>query len=38
MLHKAKIEEFWPSDIHRKLFLKWLFPNHKVQRKLPDVF
>jgi ribonuclease HII len=37
-LHKEKIAQYGPSDLHRKLFLKWLFPEHKVQRKLPSVF
>lgn len=34
-LHKSKIEKYGPSDIHRKLFLKKLFPNHTIQKKLP---
>jgi ribonuclease HII len=37
-LHKEKIAQYGPSDIHRKLFLKRLFPHHKVQRKLPKNF
>jgi ribonuclease HII len=37
-LHKEKIAQYGPSDIHRKLFLKWLFPHHTVQRTLPDSF
>jgi ribonuclease HII len=37
-LHKEKIIQYGPSNIHRKLFLKRLFPNHKVQRKLPETF
>ena len=36
--HKLLIEKYWPSDIHRKLFLKWIFPNHKFSKKLPEKF
>ena len=36
--HKESIEKYWPSDIHRKLFLKWIFPNHKFSKKLPEKF
>jgi len=34
-LHKEKIAQYGPSDLHRKLFLKRLFPNHTFQKKLP---
>ncbi|MDR3169755.1 MAG: ribonuclease HII [Candidatus Peribacteria bacterium] len=37
-LHKEKIAQYGPSDLHRRLFLKWLFPEHMVQRKLPTSF
>ena len=37
-LHKEMIKKFWPSDIHRKLFLKWIFPDHKFTKKLPEKF
>ncbi len=36
--HKDLLEKYGPSDIHRKLFLKWIFPNHKFSKKLPDKF
>lgn len=36
--HKELIEKYGPSDIHRKLFLKWVFPNHKFSKKLPEKF
>lgn len=36
--HKELLEKYWPSDIHRKLFLKWIFPDHKFYKKLPDIF
>ena len=36
--HKELLEKYWPSDIHRKLFLKWIFPNHKFPKKLPKNF
>jgi ribonuclease HII len=36
--HKKLIEKYGPSDIHRKLFLKWIFPNHKFSKKLPEKF
>ncbi|MDD2537131.1 MAG: ribonuclease HII [Candidatus Absconditabacteria bacterium] len=36
--HKTAIEEYGPSDIHRKLFLKKLFPNHQMQKELPKGF
>ena len=36
--HKELLEKYWPSDIHRKLFLKWLFPNHTFHKKLPEKF
>lgn len=36
--HKELLEKYWPSDIHRKLFLKWLFPNHTFSKKLPENF
>lgn len=36
--HKDLLKKYWPSDIHRKLFLKWIFPNHSFNKKLPDKF
>lgn len=36
--HKELLEKYWASDIHRKLFLKWLFPNHTFSKKLPEKF
>ncbi len=36
--HKKLLEKHGPCDIHRKLFLKWIFPNHKFSKKLPDYF
>ena len=36
--HKELLEKHWASDIHRKLFLKWLFPDHKFSKKLPEKF
>lgn len=36
-LHKEKIAHYGPSNLHRKLFLKRLFPDHTVQRKLPTL-
>ena len=36
--HKELLQKHWPSDIHRKLFLKWIFPNHKISKKLPNIF
>lgn len=36
--HKELIEKYWPSDIHRKLFLKWIYPDHKISKKLPEKF
>lgn len=36
--HKELIEKYGPSNIHRKLFLKWIFPNHKISKKLPEKF
>ena len=36
--HKELIERYWPSDIHRKLFLKWIYPNHKFSKKIPERF
>ena len=36
--HKELLEKYGPSDIHRKLFLKWIFPDHKISRKLPEKF
>lgn len=36
--HKELLEKYWPSDIHRKLFLKWIFPNYKFSKKLPKKF
>ena len=36
--HKELLKKYWPSDIHRKLFLKWIFPEHKFIKKLPSEF
>lgn len=36
--HKELLEKHWPSDIHRKLFLKWIFPNYSFEKKLPTKF
>ena len=36
--HKDLLEKYGASDIHRKLFLKWIFPNHKFFKKLPEKF
>jgi len=36
--HKELLEKYWPSDIHRKLFLKWIFPSHKFSKRLPENF
>lgn len=36
--HKDLLEKYGPSDIHRKLFLKWIFPDYKFSTKLPIVF
>lgn len=36
--HKELLEKYWPTDIHRKLFLKRLFPDHKFSKKLPEKF
>jgi len=36
-LHKEKIAQYGPSDLHRKLFLKRLFPNHTFQKILPKI-
>ena len=36
--HKELLEKYGPSDIHRKLFLKWIYPNHKFSKKLPENF
>ncbi len=36
--HKELLEKYGPSDIHRKLFLKWIFPDHKISKKLPEKF
>ena len=36
--HKELLERYGPSDIHRKLFLKWMFPAHKFSKKLPENF
>ena len=36
--HKGLLEKYGPSDIHRKLFLKWIYPNHKFSKKLPKNF
>lgn len=36
--HKASLEKHWPSDIHRKLFLKWIFSDRKISKNLPKKF
>jgi ribonuclease HII len=36
--HRAIIAKFGVSDIHRKLFLKQLFPQHCFQKQLPENF
>ena len=36
--HKELLKNYGPSDIHRKLFLKWIFPNHKFSKEIPDKF
>jgi ribonuclease HII len=36
--HKQLIEKYWPSNIHRKLFLKRIYPNHSFEKKLPSSF
>ena len=36
--HKELLKKYGTSDIHRKLFLKWIFPNHKFLKKLPENF
>ena len=36
--HKELTKKYGPSDIHRKLFLKWIYPNHKFSKKLPEIF
>ncbi len=36
--HKELLKKHWPSDIHRKLFLKRIFPKHKISKELPKKF
>ena len=36
--HKELLKTYGPSDIHRKLFLKWIYPDHKFSTKLPEKF
>jgi len=36
--HKELIKKHWPCNIHRKLFLKRDFPNHKFSKDLPREF
>ena len=36
--HKELLKKYGPCDIHRKLFLKWIFPNHKFPKNLPEKF
>ena len=36
--HKELLGKYWASDIHRKLFLKRIFPNHNFSKKLPEKF
>lgn len=34
--HRELIKRYWPSDIHRKLFLKEIFGNQTFQKELPS--
>ena len=34
-LHREKIAQYGPCDLHRKLFLKSYFPQHTFQTRLP---
>lgn len=36
--HKELVWKYWPSNIHRKLFLKWIYPNHSFVKKIPAAF
>lgn len=36
--HRELLGKYWSCNIHRKLFLKWIFPNHKISKKLPENF
>ena len=36
--HKELLKKHGPSNIHRKLFLKWIFPDHAISKKLPNFF
>ena len=36
--HKELLEKYGPSHIHRKLFLKWIFPSHTFSKSLPENF
>ena len=36
--HKELLKQYWPSDIHRKLFLKWIYPEHQFKKELPRSF
>ena len=36
--HKELLEKYGPSHIHRKLFLKWIFPSHTFSKNLPENF
>lgn len=37
-LHKEMLEKYGPSNLHRKLFLKRIFPEHKIQKKAVKIF
>lgn len=37
-LHKNLIDQYWPCEIHRKLFLKWIFPDHNILKLPPKEY
>ena len=37
-LHKELIEKYGICDLHRKLFLKWIFPDFKIHKEKIEVF
>lgn len=37
-LHKELIEKYEVCDLHRKLFLKWIFPDFKIHKEKIEVF
>lgn len=37
-LHKNLIDQYWPCEIHRKLFLKWIFPDHNISKNPPEKY